>query len=342
MDALGLGHYYGVLMAYFDDRRAGWVSLTAPDGSIDHTLFADEWTAPGKSLELREGHLAVDWRRYPAEASYPRATLRMLEEFTGLATNAEGQGLAVLRFARVWGLLDLCQHQLPIDHELQQVPSSFATPNITMLPSTPCRSLLGVEPISTWLYWSGQAAAMLRVVLSLRQGAPARPADWATLAEAPPWRASKSEFGDHPSGAEEVAVFIASGAAPVELQRHLASAAIEMWLRLSGVSLSLRWPTGLPEVAFRGGQLLGAVGLGLMLAAVGSGGWVVCPGCGTQHAPAPARGRRPQYCVDCRLEKKPQSAAQARYRATSLEYRESNRRRAQARRAAAKGTRSVK
>jgi hypothetical protein len=95
--------------------------------------------------------------------------------------------------------------------------------------------------------------------------------------------------------------------------RRYASEIIQMWLRLAGVSLELRWPLARPEVGFGGGQLLGAVGLGLVLAAVGATAWAICPNCGTIHAPEVKGGRPPRYCIDCRGEKRPQRLAQSRY-----------------------------
>jgi hypothetical protein len=219
----------------------------------------------------------------------------------------------------------LCTHHLPVDHGSVEVPLSFAAPNITYVPTGQCKSLLSAEPIPAWRYWSRQAGALLRIVLSLRQALPTRPEDWAVLGEVPHWIAEDPPPPDFAEYAATFASHLASGAARVEVQRDTAATAIETWLRLAGVSLQLRWPHGNPEVGFHGGQLTGAIGLGLMLAAVGATAWVVCPGCGCQHAPERGRGRRPLYCSDCRTERKPEFLATRKYRATSQTYRENNR-----------------
>jgi hypothetical protein len=235
--------------------------------------------------------------------------------------------LGLLETARIC-VLELCRrHGLPMAHEGIWLPVSFAAPNATYLPSDECVQAVR-EPVATWRYWARQARGLLNVLVRLRTGEPGRREDWIALAEQPPWMPPPALAGL----AAAVDTYPPGGQASLDVERDIAATALETWLLLSGVSLHLRWPKGNPEVGVGGGQLAGAIGLGLMLAATGATAWVVCPGCGTQHPSKPTGGRRPRYCPACIKAHKPQEAAQRRYRATSA-YREANAKRSRTRRA---------
>lgn len=90
------------------------------------------------------GGLAVDVRALPTSLRIIRAKPPMLEQFARLAEPQRDPDRAVQRYARRWGLLDLCEHQLPADHETSQLPIAFATTGgavLTFPLSTDCRSL---------------------------------------------------------------------------------------------------------------------------------------------------------------------------------------------------------
>lgn len=245
----------------------------------------------------------------------------MLERFARLGESRGSVEQAVLRYARRWGRLDLCEHQLPLEHGSAQVPIAFATTGggiFTFAPGSHCRSLFWKEPVATWVYWSRQAAALLGVLSHLRRSEPARSEDWSVLSEDAPWVAQQP-VTEGLLGVRRLARLwtaeLVAGHVPLEAQRDVASGAIETWLRLAGISLELRWSNGVPEIGFRGGGLLGALGLEIMLAAVDSSGWLMCPGCGRLHAPRKTRYRRRSYCAMCRAGRVPQRRASQRSRA---------------------------
>src|SRR5664280_2517825 len=162
-------------------------------------------------------------------------------------------------------------------------------------PREECRSLFGAEPISAWLYWSRQAAAILGVVTRLRAGEPMLASEVLTLTEAAPWVDGDPQALQLNELNNVLRAKAHEGLANADLFQHYASEIIQMWLRLAGVSLELRWPLARPEVGFGGGQLLGAVGLGLVLATVGATAWAICPGCGTIHGAEVTGGRPRKY-----------------------------------------------
>ena len=328
--------YHVVLMTYaWTNRQARWLELLDAEGNLERPLLADQWLAPGSSLTVRDGHLDLDAKAWNGSYQVVRAEPPMLEQFVRLASTGQNADEAVLRYARRWGVLDLCDHQLPWGHEWQvQLPISFATTAggiSTFATDVECRSLAGAEPIVTWMYWSRQAAALLSILGRLRRSEPGAPEDWAVLREEAPWVAQETAYDGLTSLRESASLWtdrLVGGDVPVNTQRDVASGAVEAWLRLANVSLELRWPQGVPEVGFRSGGLLGALGLQIMLAAVDSSGWLLCPECGSLHAPPRTRNRRRSYCEQCRSTKVPQQQASRRSRAKkagNAAFRESER-----------------
>ncbi len=291
------------------------------EGNLERPLLADEWLAPGSSVGVRDGCLDVDWRAFAKAPRVVKAEPPMLERYARLADSEAKAEQAVVRYASRWGMLDLCGHQLPQEHGSTPLPIAFATTGggvFTYASSVECRSLFGKEPVATWAYWSRQAAALLAVLSRLRGSEPARSEDWSVLSEDAPWVAQEPMTQGLLNVREHARLWTAElveGRVPLQTQRDVASGAIETWLRLAGVSLELRWPKGVPEIGFRGGGLLGALGLQILLAAVDSSGWLLCPGCGRLHAPRTTRYRRRSYCATCRAAKVPQQRASQRSRA---------------------------
>ena len=299
--------------------------LVDDDGNLDRPLRVDPWVAPG--LNLKDGCLEVDGRHWPGHLVTPKPP--MLEKFVQLGAPGRESSQAVLAYARKWGLLNLCQHHLPLDHEDLQVPFSFAATepaSSTVALSEPCLSSwgLGGEPVSTWFYWSRQAAAILAIVNRLREGKWGRSVDWSTLGEEGPWMAGASEdLVDRRSRAELWTRSLVDGynidasVADAErarraVERGVARGAIETWLRLAGVAFELRWPSdGNPRVGFQVNGLFGALGLQLLQAASGSSGFVHCASdkCLNFIAPPRGLGRPSRYCAACQARHVPQRIA---------------------------------
>jgi len=298
--------------------------LADDEGDLDRPLRVDPWFAPG--LRLSDGRLEVDGHDWPGRLVRPKPP--MLEKFAQLGASGHDSGQAVLTYARKWGLLDLCQHHLPIDHEDLQVPISLAVTGMTrinvVLPGQ-CRSfsVLGGEPVSTWLYWSRQAAAILAILSRLREREWARAADWSTLGQEGLWMEGAPEgfdmFRRHAElctnslvkgyGMEDGST-AESEKARREFEQSVASGAIATWLRLAGAAYELRWPSdGAPLVGFRVNGLFGALGLQLLQAAADSTGFAICAGCPNLIALRRGQGRPPRYCAECQEDHVPQRIA---------------------------------
>jgi len=332
-------------------RRARQLELADAEGNLERPLLADEWLVPWSTFGVRDGCLEPDWTTWGAWRVV-KAGPPMLERFARLADSGAKAEQAVVRYARRWGILDLCEHQLSNDHGWAQFPIAFATAGVgvmTYASTLDCRSLFGKEPVATWLYWSRQAAALLAILSRLRRSEPALSEDWQVLCEDPPWLTREPVTQDLLEARESAKGWTARLVredVPLDLQRGVASGAIETWLRLAGVSLELRWSHTVPEVGFRGGGLLGTLGLQMLLAAVDSSGWLLCPGCGTLHTPMRTRYRRRSYCDACLSLRVPQVLASRRSRAKKAgdpTYREAERARVaeSRRRKAAASTSSV-
>lgn len=307
-------------------RQVEW-ELNDEEGNLDRPLRVAPWFAPG--LRLRDGRLEVEGHDWPGRRVTPKPP--MLERFAQLGAPGRDPSQAVLTYARNWGLLNLCQHHLPMDHEDLQVPISFAVTGparYTFVLPEPCQSfwVLGGEPVSTWLYWSRQAAAILAIVSRLREGEWARAVDWSTLGEEGPWMdGAPGRLDDFRRNArlwkdslvEGYEIEDASAAevekARREVERGVARGAIETWLRLAGAAFELRWPShGAPRVGLRVNGLFGALGLQLLQAAADSPGFAICAGCPNLIALRRGQGRPSRYCADCQANHTPQRLADQR------------------------------
>ena len=297
-------------MAKDRTEPADFGALESPDGVL-RPLTPEPWMSPGV-VGLDGDRLRVSWKVLDLQRI--RATAEVLDAFVALARGRGEPCQAVLKVARTTGVLSLCQHQLPDRHGLQQVPISVATPNATFEPMRKCRSLAGREPVSAWLYWAQQTAALLHAVERLRRGEPVAAADWKTLGTEGPW--VEYDRAD-PVVRRFAADWLAAlQSRPISIQRQNIADAITTWLRLTGTEVALDWSRPLPEVRYGEGTLMSAIAMGLILHATGSQRWQACPACGATPAPRKA-GRAPLYCVECISDRVPQDRAQDKYRSSA-------------------------
>lgn len=111
----------------------------------------------------------------------------------------------------------------------------------------------------------------------------------------------------------------------VKRQRNALTRRTQYWLtELADVGLRFSWDdkAGGPTIKLAGerSDLFGALGLQLMFAMSGSGGFVTCSGCGAPYTPRrqPIAGRR-HYCQNCGRTAAIRDA-QARFRAKHPDY----------------------
>ena len=240
-----------------------------------------------------------------------------LDRFARLKT-----GDNVLRFAQRYGVLDFCQHGQPATHN----PRLLAIPLLGLVQSpslwkpiesgiysepgfmiedhgerTWCEPV-GSEAVEGWLFWSRMAAALLNVAAALASRHSTSRDDWEVIIT--------EESDEIPRLIDSL---LARGwAARVYLQE-----AVNRWLHLANVRLSLSWPIGQDKASLElEADTFGLLGIQLLTAVTGAQALAVCDGC---HSPYVRPNRRPQagranYCPECKSAKVPERLRQQRKR----------------------------
>ncbi len=229
----------------------------------------------------------------------------------------------VLRFARRYGVLELCEHGLPATHN----PRFLSVPLIGLVQAQslwvpvevgakqepgflmeergnrPWCEALGSEGIETWLFWSRQAASILNVADALARHVPTQLADWEAVVT--------EEFERRP-------LLLEALMARPWIARLYLEGAVNRWLHLANVRLSVSWPIpdDRPSLELEA-TVFGILGVQLLTAVTGAQALNVCDGCSRTYI---RQGRRPQtgranFCPDCRLSKVPERLRQRRKRA---------------------------
>ncbi len=195
----------------------------------------------------------------------------MLDRFITIKTPAQ-----VLRFAELYGVLDLCQHGLPASHNWSATtrgcyPVGWDT-------RVSWETLICREPIKRWLYYAAQFRAVLRLVLAVLQEKAGADEDWALA------------MADYVSdGEERETVLVASERRPMEHrvpgrastgQRLLLAEIINDLLALGGVRPSIKWARDEKESSFQlSASTFGLMALQLALISSGSHRLAICDGC---------------------------------------------------------------
>ena len=271
-----------------------------------------------------EKHVPVQGLDFGAEAL---DFIGALDRFALLRT-----GKDVLRFAQRFGVLDICEHGLPCTHNprllsipllgLIQSPSLWkpVEVGIEQDPSflivehgerTWCEST-GMEAIEIWLFWSRMAAAILNITTALRRDVPTNRADWEVVIT------EESE--------ERLPLIDALLTRRWIAQVYIAEA-VNRWLRLADVRLSLSWAIGVENPSLMvEADTFGLLGVQLLTAVTGTQSLALCDGCSRPYV---RKGRRPQsgranYCPNCRALKVPARERQRRRRSRATQSESDN------------------
>lgn len=110
----------------------------------------------------------------------------ILDEFLRLR---DASDQAILDYARTWGVLELCAHNLPARHEFAihralRLPSPLAARSSPHVPNPAnLRACLPMrrEPLSTWRSFSAQCKALLSIAGDLQRSRAGREVDWNNL-----------------------------------------------------------------------------------------------------------------------------------------------------------------
>ena len=210
----------------------------------------------------------------------------------------------VVRFARRYGVLGMCSHGLPAEHNpppayLQSAATTYDHP--TAKPPW-CKHLqlrtdVSYDPIDRWLHFVRQARALLRISVALREAKAGSLMDWETVYE------------DVPTGGQRAE----RAALSPEATRYQLYRTVEDWLAMGNVRLRPGGYGAKGPPLLAGGLTFGVLAVQLLLAVTqGQEVMALCDGCGALYSRekrAPKAGH-PNYCSDCR----PKVAARLRKR----------------------------
>jgi hypothetical protein len=240
-------------------------AIVDADGRIDRPLAQATWATAG-SHELADGGLqAIGQPIHEVHADE-----ELLARFVELVGRDDQ---ALVTFADRYGLLGLCEHELPASHN--PMPYGFQSGVATW-----CNSI-ETESTAIWRTFSGQARAMVNVAAAVRAGRPGAERDWAEIyarsgRNAPWWKQS--------------ADVDASNLAHV----------VNEWLQLGNVRPAL---AGRELRMITSGGLFGALAVRLAAAVATAPTVYLCDGCGNP-VDLSSRDRKPQtgrrvFCDAC-------------------------------------------
>lgn len=327
-----------------------------PSGEPLERPVADAWTAP-RWVEVEDGF--VIWCFFDGSPTPGRRLVKsgpkLLEDFLDLGiADDETLSRAILRFARRWGVLNLCEHALPAMH------SPDCWHRLPIRPP-PRPGWLGAwkEPIEGWRIYARKALTLLRLAAKLERnqlglrpprqrerdgffgsGAWVGDDDWVRFHSWPRLGSSENEqlaslddagrvfVGGHPVANEQVDVRDSRPEGSGD-RRHLTdyrstvAAEASAWVRLARVSPQLEWGDNKPLLHVGGASLFAALGVQVLLRIAHAEGLALCGGCPKVilHGRRVPRLDRANYCDDCRERREPQRRAKRRYRASLRQHR---------------------
>jgi hypothetical protein len=206
----------------------------------------------------------------------------LLESFLQLE---EGGSDRYLAFARRYGFLNLCDHDLPASH----YPLPNPSPAEARRYSFPCFPVVlepgGLERLDTWRQFSRAARALLAIAAKLKVGQPCDHEDWRAALR---WsRAEKPRY---------------TVPADSDLERAwvLLAAELERWFRLGNVQPVLGASGDGFEVELRSLGVFAALAQRLAFTVAEYDEIALCDGCGKPYvARRETRSDRSDFCMRC-------------------------------------------
>ncbi len=192
----------------------------------------------------------------------------------------------VVRFARKWGVLSICEHNLPSSHSVFPWPAKWSPPETC----TSLRDSIGAwEPVERWLHFSSRARSVLSLAAAIHLGERGEDALWEEAAEG-------TFLLSSPNGPAiwHKQIQTLQGA------RDAISDIVWEWLRLGGTQPAMKWDESGPHFVLWA-STFGNLAIQLMQTVTRSNGIALCSACGLPYA---REGRRVQtgwrnYCPAC-------------------------------------------
>jgi len=258
----------------------------------------EPWFGP-KNLDI-DGNQLI-WNTFQGGSHAIKPGRGLLSGFLRLG---DAEPSDVLKFARRWGVLDLCGHGLPQSHThlaFNLLGADWAPVCVTPTGDAGDRR----EDIEVWRQIASDARVILeQLAVALRRDPPrvVAPEVWRQLS----WLPSVSVL--------EVQAMRGSDA---EFQRAALAALVSNWLSVADIRPRLRWSTGQkrPEATLARPALFSALTIQLWLAVCGQQLAYQCDGdCGGVLLDQPIRRGRRNYCDECRQLNIPQRNVSRDYR----------------------------
>lgn len=220
----------------------------------------------------------------------------ILDEFIRLC---DGDDQAILEYARTWGVLELCAHNLPSCHEFS-IGAPLRLPPPMPKPPTGIHhwfhedprqcTPIGREPLTTWRHFSEQARVLLNIAADLQRARLGGGEDWRKLLQ------------DRVYPADSLAA-----------HKSCLRDAIEGWLKLGRVKPTIDDIT--IGLTWTGADLFGELAVQIALAAKAMDSQVLCVACGREYQPKRLVIRRGfNYCPKVKCQREAAAARAKRYR----------------------------
>lgn len=246
-----------------------------------------------KEVKIEGDQLISCWRPWRRVRVRPD----ILEDFLDLdRTRDPGQ---VLRFARRWGTLQLCEHGVPMFHSRQD-------PGVIRAGECSEVSLAGSagssqEPIARWFALAEAGAAARRAASVVRHGARHAPGDLAKL-----WALLPPHFRVNDATlANDIGTPADKVSSPTIQMKHALAGSIEKftreWMTYGGVRPMVEWNHDEWRVGFSTGDRVttfGAIAAELLLDIAGLRSLTPCKSCTGFFRPESHRER--SFCPECR------------------------------------------
>jgi len=211
----------------------------------------------------------------------------MLQEFLEISVTREESIL--LRFARRYGPIGICKHDLPCGHNRRSYARTLDVmdchPKPSRVPEWQCS-----EPVKLWFQFARQAQAIVDCSARLHNRLP--PVLEELRIANPKWSELGELLKNPPKASRETA-------------KGLIEAAINTWIYYGGLRPQFRWGSRGCSVIMSAGDstsMFGVLAAQLMLTAAASKGWVLCSDCNQFYPPnrQPNPNRR-RFCPRCGL-----------------------------------------
>jgi hypothetical protein len=249
------------------------------------------WDVP-RWVSVREERLEYRYigLKGSSQQRWVRPQREFLEKFLQLA---EAPAEKILAYARNWGVLEICEHNLPASHQPGAFPSDSGVPGCRPLQTEEGRWW---EPLDAWRRLARRLQGLLNVATGAYEGRASQRRDWERIVPDEP-----EEQLDNNT---------------VQSDRFSVAYYLNWEVRLARVRLRCIWDGDVPDIKLGGDGLYAALVVQTVYAVNQSEGIATCTACGSAYAPKrQPNPNRARYCDACRKTGAPERAASRAYRA---------------------------